>query len=246
MAKEVVNPEIYFQTQFSEELPIELQRTACGIASLYAGLKVLGLDDPGFGSFVADYVDQTSFNVPYVTTESTIQGRNVTIPVNYFPAGITEEGLNNASEVIVGLNGGKKTVTQNPGEEQFIPGFTYALGFDHRGIKPFIDRHELDLDAELIETDDLQKIFEKVKTGETIALLSVDHNKLGYPVADQIPRQSISTHVILIYGVEMVGETLVAQFLDPAYLTAHDGNQVRSLESLRGAYAGKGTVISKR
>ncbi|MBU1120023.1 hypothetical protein KKA50_02420, partial [Patescibacteria group bacterium] len=72
-----------------------------------------------------------------------------------------------------------------------------------------------------------------------------DQDKLGYPARLTTFRSSIATHVIPIVGIgELNGSTAVL-FEDSAFLDVQDGIQVRTLESMNAALAGKYTIITE-
>lgn len=230
------------QTQFDKELPTILQRTSCGIASLYTGLRYLGHNLEDFPLFARDFISIGKFTVPTYYIGTNIRGLETNIPVDY----ITNEDSHDESRIhslvrSIG-NGGvfhlyKKENTDQTVQPQMA--FTISKGFDHRGVQPFLESHSLPLKASIYETNQLP---EKLDQG-SIILASLRQKELGYPIAAKLPTQHISTHIVTILQIGEIGETNIALFSDPAFIDPTDALQIRSVESLRECTE-KFTIIS--
>lgn len=227
---ETMSPRDAFQTQFSPDLPIILQRTTCGIASLYGGLKYLGYDLKPYPSFVAEYISSGTFDVPTHYLQGQIGKQWIDIPVDYYPE--EKPGDLEKTNRLVDSLGNNTTQTikrefNHDHEKQMA--FTIAKGFDHRGVNPFLQKISLPLEAELVENSNLPDSLEP----ESFILASVRHNDLGYPASAKIPTEHISTHIVTILQIGRIGNTDVVLFMDPAFIDPGDSIQIRSLEMMR-------------
>lgn len=240
--KNMLKPIEIPQTQFDKELPTILQRTSCGIASLYTGLRYLGYNLEDFPLFARDFISIGQFTVPTYYIGTNIRGMETNIPVDYLPKEDPNDELRIHSLVRSIGNGGvfqlyKKENTDKTIQPQMA--FTISKGFDHRGVQPFLESLSLPLKATIYETNELP---DKLEEG-SIILASLRQNELGYPIAAKLPTQHISTHIVPILQIGKIGETNVALFSDPAFIDPTDALQVRDTDSLRSCTE-KFTVIS--
>ncbi len=235
-----------FHSQFDQEIPPILQRTTCGIASLYTALTYLGRDLPPYSEFLKKYVEHGSYNIPVHTVSLPIGRDQVKVPIAYVrpDASLAEEN----TEVSKALAPFSNLPLNTPIERSFDPtkepkrSFTIANGFDHRGIDSFL-KEELgidDISVEIRESDELPDYLPE----NSVILASVVQSKLGYPARLTTFKSSIATHVVPIVQIGELNNSRVALFSDPAFLNTHDGLQVRELESLESSMAGKYTILT--
>lgn len=247
--KETVQPIEAFQSQFDQALPIPLQRTVCGITSLRMAMKTYGyLSNMSFSEFTADWINQTSFDVPALGVSTEISGHPVTVPVCYNLKELSHQDMQEAIEFAKQLHVDPTTNILNI-QNGHTPttGFTIRNGFHHRGIKPFMDRHNIPIESELLEKTTIQDIISLFKENrERKVLLSVRHNDLGYPSQYKIPGGAISTHIILIHSHEVIGSTDVLTFSDPAFLNKQDGIQSRTADALQAAFTGTASILTPK
>lgn len=235
-----------FHSQFDQEIPPILQRTTCGIASLYTALSYLGRDLPSYPEFLKKYVEHGSYNIPVHTVNLPIGRGQVKVPIAYAKPGASLAEEN--TEVSNALSPFSNLPLNAPIERSFDPNqepkrsFTIANGFDHRGIDSFL-KEELgidDISVEIRESDKLPDVLPE----NSVILASVIQSKLGYPARLTTFRSSIATHVVQIVQIGELNNSKVALFSDPAFLNTHDGLQVREVESFESSLAGKYTILT--
>ncbi len=235
-----------FHSQFDQEIPPILQRTTCGLASLYTALSYLGRELPPYPEFVKMYIEHGSYNIPVHTTKMPIAKTTVNVPVAYTDpnASLAEE----YAEISKALSPFSNLSLNSPIERSFDPtkepkrAFTIANGFDHRGIDSFLkeDLNINDISVEIRETNELPDSL----PGNSVILASVVQSKLGYPARLTTFKSSIATHVIPIVQIGELNNSRVALFSDPAFLNTQDGLQVREVETLESSMAGKYTMLT--
>jgi hypothetical protein len=250
LEKNSCDPRKSFETQFKSDIPTELQRTTCGIASLTIALKHLFPEnniDP-YGLLIA-YIQQGQYNRETLGYLARIRGRAVRIPVAYR---LENETPTNYQENAVKLLENLRSVNKSPLERidnprgQYQPSFTLANGFDHRGVKTFLKQYPVSV--ETTENKPLDEIFTEIKNDKCVALISCNHENLGYPLHYKILNSTpshIPTHVVCAINSTTLGSSDIITFTDPAYLNATDAIQTRTLHSLENAYNNISTIITR-
>ncbi len=235
-----------FHSQFDSNVPPLIQRTSCGIASLYMGLKYFGKEVGDYPNFLRKFIEHGSFNIPVYSMNMKIGGIETKVPISYFGNNTTNDEQEHLNKVLAPFSNLKlenritREINPNANPRR---AFTIEHGFDHRGIDSFI-REGLnidDMDVTLIEGNQLPDNLSE----NSILLASVMQNKLGYPARLTTFKSAIATHVIPIVGIGTLNETNVALYADSAFLTPQDGLQVRTLDTLNDAFAGKYTIITE-
>lgn len=235
-----------FHSQFDQEVPPILQRTTCGIASLYIALSYLGRDLPSYPEFLKKYIEHGSYNIPVHTVNLPIGKGQVKVPIAYVsPDASPIEENAEVSKALAPFSNLPLTI---PIERAFDPNkepkraFTIANGFDHRGVDSFL-KEELgigDITVEIRESDELPDSLPE----NSVILASVVQSKLGYPARLTTFKSSIATHVVPIVEIGDLNSSKVVLFSDPAFLNTHDGLQVRDMSSFESSMAGKYTILT--
>jgi hypothetical protein len=247
-----------YDTQFNTELPIELQRTSCGIAALSSALKSLRIIpfEVPFPDFVASFISGANYTYPTIGKLWKYKGKELYIPVKFEKSAVAPNLLMKAHELVASLSGKETSVKRIDNNQlPWIPTFTLETGFDHRGLNGFFALRGIAAQARLVESPDFEVFINEARqfdrspkpsAGEKYrVLMSVDQKKLGYPMMGLIGVH-ISTHIICVHDIAMVGDTPVALFTDPAVHDRNSAIMIRSLESLAFAYAGKFSIITNK
>ncbi|MBU1120017.1 hypothetical protein KKA50_02390, partial [Patescibacteria group bacterium] len=125
-----------FQTQFDPTIPPILQRTSCGIASLYMGLSYLGKEVGKYPTFLQRYIHHGSYNVPTYSMSMNIAGIDTKVPISYFGNGAQTNEQAHINSVLAPF---ENLNMKNPITREVNEGvnpkraFTIEHGFDHRG-----------------------------------------------------------------------------------------------------------------
>jgi len=239
--KSMLTPIEIPQTQFDKELPVMLQRTSCGIASLYTGLRYMGYRLPDYSIFARDYVSSARYSVPTYFARTQVRGTPLDIPIDYYPSETTND-LDKANKIASSLgNGDIFHIWKKEGDSSIQPQMALSLsrGFDHRGVNPFLHQLGLPLKAEIIESSKLPDYLDP----KSFILASIRQNELGYPISAKLPTQHISTHIVPILQIGEIGTTKLALFADPVFINPEDALQVRSVQSIEACME-KYTIIT--